>query len=232
MTQEPEDKSPEAGEGEAETQAETVEEVTPVDSIAEAEEEDSEDDDGDTDDEDLDPKDKRIDELETELNSVRTNFLRARADLENFRKRTMREKEEHAKFANRRIFTELLDVMDNFDRAMTAIQDPKDNFVIGVKMIQKQLTDVLGAQGVEEIPVGDRAFDPYLDEAIAREHTNDHEENAILEVFQKGYRFKGQLLRPTKVKVAVRLETEESSETEPEAGAATDNPGTTEAGEA
>ena len=146
----------------------------------------------------------RIAELQEEVTSLKTRLLRARADLENFRKRSGREKQEHVKYANRKVFLELLDVIDNFDRALTAVTDPKDNFVIGVKMIQKQLMDVLGNNGVEIINAEGRFFDPYLDEAIAREHTDELEENAIMEVFQKGFRFHGQLLRPTKVKVAVK----------------------------
>jgi molecular chaperone GrpE len=83
-------------------------------------------------------------------------------------------------------------------------------------MIYKQLCDVLTQNGVEEINALGRLFDPYLDEALAREVSTEHPENTVLEVFQKGFRFHGSLLRAAKVKVAVAPEPE-TVEAEPQA---------------
>lgn len=149
---------------------------------------------------------ERLKEENKKLNSA---VLRGRADLENFKKRSERERQDSLKFANKYLFEQILHVLDNFDRAMIAVKDSKDNFVIGVQMIQKQLQEVLTNNGVEEIDALGKPFDPYMHEAIAKEYSPDHPEHTILEVFQKGYRFKGQLLRPAKVKVA---------DTEPEHG--------------
>ena len=221
MIQEPQDMAPEEAETAPEASQEVevellTEETEAFTEDADAEDADAEDEDEDEDG-DEDPKDKKIAELEEETSNMRNMLLRTRADMENFRKRNEREKQETTKFANRRIFNELLDVLDNFDRAMMAAHDVKDNFVIGVTMIQKQLIDVMKQNGVEEISAEGRMFDPYLDEAIAREHTDKHEENTILEVFQKGFRFHGQLLRPTKVKVAAKPESGETEEAVSEA---------------
>lgn len=156
----------------------------------------------------------RIEELEDENEALKAQVLRTVADMENFKKRSEREKMESIKYANKSIILQMLDVLDNFDRALTAVTDPKDNFVIGVNMIHKQLLDVLAQNGVEEIQAIGRPFDPYLDEALAREVTTEYEENTVMEVFMKGYRYQGNLLRPTKVKVAAAPE--EAATEEPE----------------
>jgi len=200
-TEDAEDQTAEMEQAEAQSSEEEVVEVE----IMEAEEEDEE----------TDSRDQVIAKQESELEDMKGALLRARADLENFRKRSDRERQDHIKFANRKIFLSLLEVLDNFDRALTAVTDPKDNFVIGVKMIQKQLVDVLTQNGVEMINPTGRSFDPYLDEAIASEISEEHEENTILEVFQNGFRYHGTLLRPSKVKVASTAQSnDEKSEDE------------------
>lgn len=172
-------------------------------------------------DDDLSEALDRVARLEQENEALKTRVLRAQADMENYRKRSERERLDSIKYANKRIFLELLEVIDNFDRALTAVTDPKDNFVIGVNMIHKQLTDVLSQNGVEEINPAGRLFDPYLDEALAQEVTTEHEENMVIEVFQKGFRFQGTLLRPSKVKVAATA-AKEADETEADEPASTD----------
>ncbi len=148
--------------------------------------------------------------LKSENEEMSRRVLRAHADLENFKKRNIRERQESIKFANKDIFLKILDVLDNFDRAMMSANDPKDNFVIGVGMIQKQLMEVLTSSGVEEVAAEGKPFDPYLHEAIAQEPTDEHPEHTIIEVYQRGYRFGGTLLRPVKVKVAAPLESSEA----------------------
>ncbi len=157
-------------------------------------------------------------QLEEEKQQLNRRLLRAHADLENFKKRSIRERQESIRHANKEIFLHILQVLDNFERAMLSVQDPKDNFVVGISMIQKQLTEVLTQHGVEEIKAMGRPFDPYLHEAIAMEESSEHEENTVIEEFQKGFRFHGSLLRATKVKVAVApKETEPALSEEAEA---------------
>ncbi len=180
-------------------------EVVPQDEAHDVDEDDEENDDDfedDDDDDELAEAKAHVGRLQEELRGMNARVLRAQADLENYKKRAEREKQESIKYASKRLFGQILEVMDNFDRALMAITDPKDNLAIGVSMIHKQLQDVLAQNGVEEIQAVGRPFDPYLDEALAQEPRADVEEHTIVEVFQKGYRFQGNLLRATKVKIA------------------------------
>lgn len=153
---------------------------------------------------------KEIERLKEQTRDSSSRFLRACADLENFKKRSVREKQESVKFANKQIFLQTLHVLDNFERALAAVENPRDSFVIGVEMIRKQLQEVLTQNGVEEIDATGKPFDPYLHEAIAKESSDEFEDNVVMEVFQKGFRFQGILLRPAKVKVATDPEAEVS----------------------
>ena len=172
----------------------------------------------DEDDEDEDDDSESIiDMLREEKEELNRRLLRSHADLENLRKRSVRERQESVRYANKQIFLAMLDCLDNFDRALSSAPDPKDNFVIGVAMIHKQLLDVFSQNGVELIKAMGEAFDPHRHEALAREESADHEDNTIIEEFQKGYLYNGALLRPSKVKVSVR-----PTETEEETGEATE----------
>ena len=153
-----------------------------------------------------------IERLGEEAKSWQDRFMRARADFENFKRRAAREKQESVKYANKSILMRLLDVLDNFERALDAATDPQDSFVIGVNMIYRQLSDVLGQSGVEELDAEGKSFDPYYHEAFAQEPSDEHPENTVTEVFQKGYKFGGQLLRPAKVKVSTGPGLEEGDE--------------------
>lgn len=177
------------------------------------------------DEEEMDEAEARIEELEEENEALKAQVLRTVADMENYKKRSEREKMESIKYANKSIILQMLDVLDNFDRALTSVTDPKDNFVIGVNMIHKQLLDVLGQNGVEEIDAKGRAFDPYLDEALASEVTTEFEENTVMEVFMKGYRYQGNLLRPSKVKVAAAPQESASDEDTEESTEASESNG-------
>ena len=141
--------------------------------------------------------------LREEKEELNSRLLRSHADLENLRKRSVRERQESVRYANKQIFLAMLDALDNFDRALESAPDPKDNFVIGVAMIHKQLLDIFSQNGVELIKAMGESFDPHRHEALAREETSEHEDNTIIGEFQKGYLYNGMLLRPSKVKVAV-----------------------------
>lgn len=160
-----------------------------------------------------------LETLRAENADLKGRLLRAHADLENFKKRAERDKQETVKYANKTVFGNLLAVIDNFDLAMMAAKDTKDPFVVGVDMIHKQLSDVLRQGGVEIVEAEGRAFDPYLHEAIAQEETDAVEENTVLQVLKKGYRYHGTLLRPAAVKVSKAISGPVVDETTAEAGA-------------
>ena len=171
------------------------------------------------DDEDDDDSESIIDMLREEKEELNRRLLRSHADLENLRKRSVRERQESVRYANKQIFLAMLDTLDNFDRALDSAPDPKDNFVIGVAMIHKQLMDVFSQNGVEPIKAMGEIFDPHRHEALAREESADHEDSTIIEEFQKGYLYNGTLLRPSKVKVSVKpAEVEEQAAASADAG--------------
>lgn len=145
---------------------------------------------------------EEVEEEETTptISEDHVRYLRLQADFDNFRKRTEREKKETIRFANEKLMDPLLEVLDNFQRALKDASD-EDAFVQGMQLIQKQLEDVLKANGLEEIPTDGEAFNANLHSAVATEES-DRETGTILETFRKGYYLNGRVLRPAMVKVA------------------------------
>ena len=147
----------------------------------------------------------RLTELENELAVSRENYLRAVADLQNFRRRSAEERQQHTQFANEGLITELLPIVDNFARATgcEVDTDAARSLLRGVCMVEQQLLDVLMRFGVQRINTTDQFFDPAFHEAVERVETNDVCEGMIVGELQPGYTLNGRLLRPARVKVAV-----------------------------
>jgi molecular chaperone GrpE len=142
-------------------------------------------------------------ELRAERDRAHDLWVRARADFENLRKRVEREREEERSQAGAAIVRDLLPVLDNLDRALE--NAPEANpFRDGVALIQRQLRDALARAGLEPIEAVGESFDPIYHEAVVTERTNRFEPNRVLEEIRKGYQFRGRVLRPALVKVAVR----------------------------
>lgn len=145
---------------------------------------------------------------ERERDEVKERMIRTAADLENFRKRTLREKEEHRKYGIDKVVLELLPVLDNLDRALGHADKSADSgsIVDGIRMVQKQFVSALQKHGVQGFDsVGD-AFDPQRHEAIQQVETADHETGTVLEQYQRGYMLHERLIRPAMVVVAKKLE--------------------------
>jgi molecular chaperone GrpE len=138
-------------------------------------------------------------------------FIRQTAELENFKKRSAREKDEVARFANEALIKDLLPVMDNLERAVTHAQGGGNGkpLVEGVEMVLKGLSDVLSKHGVEPISALGQPFDPQKHEAMVQVQSETHEPNTVIEEHHKGYLFKDRLLRPALVTVAMSLKTQE-----------------------
>ena len=131
-------------------------------------------------------------------------FLRARAELENYRKRMQREKENIRDFAVIDLARALLPVLDDLDRALNA---PRDNrhvkhFLKGIKLIEAQLFKVLEDKGVKPVKALGEIFDPNLHEAVTVDAESDKPDNTVVEELQRGYIYKDKIVRPAKVKVA------------------------------
>jgi molecular chaperone GrpE len=143
------------------------------------------------------------DNLKTERDDLKDLLLRRQAEFDNFRKRSEREKSDFSQYAGMEIVRELLPILDDFDRALK-VESADAEYVRGVVMIYNRLYESLKKQGLEPIDTEGKTFDPHLHQAVERVETKDAEDNAVLGEFQRGYFFKGKLLRPAMVRVAVK----------------------------
>ena len=127
-------------------------------------------------------------------------YARLMADFQNFRKRTDKEKADVYSYANEKIMTDLLTVLDNFERALgSECQDQA--YAEGMQMIFKQFTDILKNSGLEEIEAVGHDFDPNFHHAVLTDNNADFDSGKVTEVLQKGYKLNGKVIRPSMVKV-------------------------------
>ncbi|MDI9259341.1 nucleotide exchange factor GrpE [Alicyclobacillus sendaiensis] len=144
-----------------------------------------------------DPRDAQIEELTQQL-------LRTRADFDNFRRRTRQEREELVQFATKKLLADLLPVLDNFDRAIQALEGVNEpQMKQGIEMVHRQLIQVMHQYGVTEMAAVGAPFDPAQHEAVMQEQVEGQEPGRVIEVLQKGYLLHGRVLRPAMVKVSV-----------------------------
>jgi molecular chaperone GrpE len=130
-------------------------------------------------------------------------FLRERADLENYRKRVGREKEELLNYGNKALIEEILPVIDNLERALAhASEDSQGAVVEGIRMTHTMLLTALKKFNVSPIEAVGTPFDSAYHQAMAQVPTDQHEPNTVVEEYQKGYMLKERLLRPAMVSVA------------------------------
>jgi len=147
----------------------------------------------------------QIDTLTQERSGLYDQLLRRQAEFENYRKRVDRERGETYQRARAEVLLEFLPVVDNLERALTSLESSQGDAEAlrdGVELIHKQFRDALGKFGLEPVASVGQAFDPHVHEAITTEATDEHEENTVIEEFQRGYKMGDKLLRPAKVKVA------------------------------
>lgn len=129
-----------------------------------------------------------------------TRYLRLMADFQNYKKRVEKEKSDLYSYANEKIVTGLLDVLDNFERAL-AQEEIGDGFKEGMEMIFKQLSGELEKSGLAEIAALGEDFDPNFHNAVMTEETEEYESGKVSGVMQKGYTLNGKVIRPSMVKV-------------------------------
>ncbi len=151
---------------------------------------------------------KEIRRLRSELEKAmqqRDEYLsmaqRAQADYQNFKKRNSSVRTDALEEGSRETVAGMLPVIDNLERALEAAEDPDDPVANGVRMTLKQLMDILGKQGLEEIPAKGEKFDPDLHNAVLRASAEAGEPGTVAEVFQKGYRIKDKVIRYAMVSV-------------------------------
>jgi molecular chaperone GrpE len=139
--------------------------------------------------------------------AVAAEYLRRlqqlQAEYDNFRKRTQREKEDLAKYATEKLITELLPVLDNFERGITASKKTQDfdSLIKGVEMVQRQMNSALEKEGLTPINAAGQEFDPNKHEAVMHVDSDEHTSNTVVDELQKGYYLKDKIIRPSMVRV-------------------------------
>lgn len=143
------------------------------------------------------------DKLQAEKDELWDRLVRKQAEFENFRRRSAREKEEVLQFAAMETVRALLPVLDDFERALK-LPAAGDDYRKGIELIHKRLYDTLVQLGVTPIDTLNKKFDPNFHQAVDTVKIAEGEDHSIVEEYQRGYEFKGRLLRPAMVKVAIR----------------------------
>ncbi|HMC27187.1 MAG TPA: nucleotide exchange factor GrpE [Verrucomicrobiae bacterium] len=133
-------------------------------------------------------------------------WVRAAADLENYKKRAARERHDSIRFANETLIERLIPVLDNFDSALAATSAASEASVqslqTGISMIYQQLKTALSEAGLEEIDASNKPFDPNWHEALSQQPSSEVPEGHVLQQLRKGYKLRERLLRPAGVVVA------------------------------
>lgn len=152
---------------------------------------------------DAEEETNELEVLQREKDEVYQRLLRVQAEYDNFRRRTQKEKEADRKYRSQSLITDLLPIVDNFERAIQAEvnNEAAKQFVDGIKMVYRQLNDALEKEGVEVIATVGETFDPHLHQGVVQVEDDQYESNVVVEELQKGYKLKDRVIRPAMVKV-------------------------------
>lgn len=142
--------------------------------------------------------------LREDFEKFKDLYIRSQADLDNYRKRAVREREDAIRYANLSLLERLLPVLDNFELGLDAARQSggADGILQGMAMVQKQLQDFLRDSGVESIDAVGAPFDPNFHEALGQEASDEAPEGTVLRQLRRGYKLKDRLLRPSAVMVS------------------------------
>lgn len=149
-------------------------------------------------------KDKKLEELQNEVNTLKDKNMRIAAEMVNTLRRKDEETNRLLKYSNESLITELLPVIDNFERALNVDAKTVDveSYQKGMTMIYNSLKNILEKFEVKEIEAIDKEFDPSFHQAVMQEEKEGTKENIVIEVLQKGYTYKDKVIRPAMVKVS------------------------------
>lgn len=159
---------------------------------------------------DLKVVDQKLEDTLKELEEEKKKYLYLRADFENYKKQAIKERSDLVRFGGESVIREMLDVLDDLERATTSKLTPEtmDKYKDGVDLIVGQFKKALEKVGVEEIPSKGVPFDPSVHEALSSIKSPDHPAGSIVEVFRKPYKLHGKLIRPGQVVVSMEAEGE------------------------
>lgn len=143
-------------------------------------------------------------ELKDQIEKLQSDILYLKADFENYKKRMIKERSDVMKYGSENLIIALLDLLDNFDRAMSMEIKPENiqSFADGIKMISSEFRNVLNRFGVTEVKALGENFDPVHHEAMGTEPTDEYKPGSISKVFTKPYKLHDRLIRPGKVVIA------------------------------
>ena len=146
---------------------------------------------------------ERAARLQAEKDELMQTLVRRQADFENYRKRVERERQEDRRQGMARLIEELLPVLDAFERALKAHEDPAyEEYRKGLELTYRKLWDTLTRHGLERITAAGKAFDPNYHQAVERVESDEYPEGTVVEVLQDGFSFHGRVLRPSMVRVS------------------------------
>nr|WP_245208698.1 nucleotide exchange factor GrpE [Gottfriedia endophytica] len=144
-----------------------------------------------------------IQKLQAEVEEKENKYLRLHADFENYKRRALLDQQSMMTYRAQSIVTDILPVLDNFERALQveSTDEQTKSVLQGLEMVYRQLVEAVKKEGVEEIPALGQQFDPNVHQAVMQESDSSKESNEILQEFQKGYKLKDRVIRPSMVKV-------------------------------
>ena len=150
--------------------------------------------------------DNTIEKMQSEIDKLNNQYLRLAADFDNYRKRQMQEREALLKYGAEECMKKVIEVVDNFDRAMQAVEqiDNIDKMKETFFVLNKQLMDSLSKLGLEQIKSVGEKFDPSFHDAVMQTPTDEYPEETIIKELQKGYKLGDKVIRPALVDVAVK----------------------------
>lgn len=146
---------------------------------------------------------KKLADLEAELVEKENRVLRLQADFDNYRRRVRLDQEAGEKYRAQSLVSDVLPALDNFERALKVEtdNDQMKSILQGMEMVYRQLEEAVKKEGVEVIESVGQSFDPYLHQAVMQVEDSNFEPNTVVEEFQKGYKLKDRVIRPSMVKV-------------------------------
>jgi len=155
-------------------------------------------------------QDEEIIRLTKEIETLKDLLQRRQADFENFRKRTAKLQEDYRKLAIKDFAFDIINVNDDINRAIEASDnlaekestDAKDSFIEGIKLVSKRIEEILSKYGIEEIEAENKPFNPNFHEALEIENSENHTEETVTKVYQKGFKLEEHLIRSAKVRVS------------------------------
>src|SRR5262245_26062631 len=147
------------------------------------------------------PEQRELEQLKDELSQEHSRYLRALADFENYRRRVERDRESGVKREQRGLLLALLELADDFERALAHVDDSPEAVVVGLRSLQRRLASVLATQGVTPFESIGQSFDPVVHEAVGTAQSEQQEAGTVLDELSRGYHWGEEVLRPARVRV-------------------------------